>query len=72
MVLSSHYISDTAIKALEADDHRMFVEERTKTLISLEREFMVEKGVSLPKSDQPAPSAIDVEDEVPLSEAGGQ
>ncbi len=33
---------------------------------------MVEKGVSLPKSDQPAPSAIDVEDEVPLSEAGGQ
>ena len=29
---------------------------------------MAQKGVKPPKSDQPAPSAIDVEDQVPLSE----
>jgi hypothetical protein len=68
-VLDSHYISDEAWQALVDDDHRRFVEERTKTLMDLERKFMEEKGVIPPKSDQAAPSAIDVEDEVPLSES---
>ena len=68
-ILQSHYISDEAWHALVIGDHRTFVEERTKTLMALERNFMEEKGVRPPKSDQPAPSAIDIEDEVPLSES---
>jgi hypothetical protein len=68
-VLDSHYISDEAWDALSSNDHRTFVEERTKTLMALEREFMREKGVVPPKSDHAAPSAIDIEDEVPLSES---
>lgn len=67
-ILPSHFISESAWKALVDGDHRMFVEERIKTLMALERAFMVEKGVVPPKSDQTAPSAIDVEDQVPLSE----
>ena len=67
-VLSSHHVSFAALTALAAGDHRAFVEERTKTLITLERAFMAEKGVLPPKSDQPAPSATDVEDQVPLSD----
>ena len=68
-VLESHHISEVAWQALVDGDHRTFVEERTKTLMELERQFMQEKGVKPPKSDQPAPSAIDIEDEVPLSES---
>ena len=68
-VLSSHYIHEEAWQALVNGDHGTFVEERIKTLMALEREFMKEKGVSPPKSDQPAPSAIDIEEQVPLSES---
>jgi hypothetical protein len=68
-ILRSHYISDDAWSALVNGDHRTFVEERTRTLIALERDFMAEKGVIPPKSDQAAPSAIDVQDQVPLSES---
>jgi hypothetical protein len=67
-ILDSHYVSEAAWQALVDGDHRRFVEERTKTLMDLEREFMEEKGVVPPKSDQAAPSAIDIDDEVPLSE----
>jgi hypothetical protein len=67
-VLLSHHISEAAWQALVAGDHRKFVEERTNTLMRLERDFMEEKGVKPPKSDQAAPSAIDVEDQVPLSD----
>ncbi|AUX46507.1 hypothetical protein SOCE26_080130 [Sorangium cellulosum] len=67
-VLQSHHVSEEAWKALVEDDHRAFVEERIKTLMNLERRFMEEKGVVPPKADRPAPSAIDVEDEVPLSD----
>jgi hypothetical protein len=38
------------------------------TLIALERDFMGRKGVVPPRSTQPAPSAIDVEDDVPLND----
>ena len=68
-ILRSHYISEEAWHALVKGDHRGFVEERTKTLMALERQFMQEKNVRPPKSDQAAPSAIDVEDQVPLSES---
>lgn len=68
-ILHSHYISEDAWHALVKGDHRAFVEERTRTLMALERDFMAEKGVVPPKSDQAAPSAIDVEDQVPLSES---
>jgi hypothetical protein len=37
--------------------------------MALERTFMEQKGVRPPKSDQPALSAIDVEDQVPLSDS---
>jgi hypothetical protein len=67
-ILRSHHISDAAWDALSRSDHRAFVEERTTTLMTLERKFMAEKGVMPPKDDLPAPSAIDVEDEVPLSD----
>ena len=67
-VLRSHYISDEALNALISGDHVKFLEERTRTLMGLERGFMKEKGVTPPKSDESAPSAIDVEDQVPLSE----
>lgn len=67
-ILASHYISEVAWVALERDDHRAFVEERTRTLMALERSFMQEKHVSPPKTDRAAPSAIDVEDDVPLSD----
>jgi hypothetical protein len=67
-VLRSHHFSDAAWEALARGDHRAFVEERTRTLMELERSFMAEKGVVPPKADLPAPSAIDVEDDVPLSD----
>jgi hypothetical protein len=67
-ILRSHYISDEALQALIDGDHVGFIEERTKTLMALERTFMEEKGVRPPKTDQSAPSAIDIEDQVPLSE----
>jgi hypothetical protein len=66
-VLESHYISEDAWSALVNNDHQRFVECRIETLIELEKSFMAEKGVRPPKEDRPAPSAIDVEDEVPLS-----
>lgn len=68
-ILRSHYVSKEAFQALVSGDHRGFVEERTRTLMALERSFMEEKNVRPPKSDLAAPSAIDVEDEVPLSES---
>jgi hypothetical protein len=67
-VLRSHHISEEASKALVDGDHRAFVESRIKTLMDLERRFMEEKGVVPPKADRPAPSAIDVEDDAPLSD----
>jgi hypothetical protein len=67
-VLESHYISEQAWLALAQNDHGGFIEERIKTLMALERQFMVDKGVHPPKSDQPALSAIDIEDQVPLSD----
>lgn len=67
-ILDSHFIDEEAFQALLKGDHATFVERRISTLSELERRFMDEKGVTRPKSDQPAPSAIDVEDEVPLSE----
>jgi hypothetical protein len=68
-IIHSHYISDEAWQALVTGDHRRFVEERTKTLMALERKFMEEKNVRPPKSDLAAPSAIDIEDQVPLSDS---
>ncbi len=44
------------------------MEERARTLTDLERRFMAEKGVAPPQIDGAAPSATDVEDEVPLTE----
>ena len=49
-------------------DHARFVTKRAQTLMALERAFMAEKGVKPPISDQAAASAIDVEDQAPLSE----
>src|ERR1017187_5488066 len=68
-VLTSHYISEEAWQALVRNDHRGFIEERIRSLMALERTFMEQKGVRPPKSDQPALSAIDVEDQVPLSDS---
>ena len=68
-IIRAHYISDEAYHALVSGDHRAFVEERTKTLMALEGRFMKEKNVRPPKSDEAAPSAIDVEDQVPFSES---
>jgi len=67
-ILRSHYISEKAWEALSRGDHRAFVEERITTLTDLERRFMAEKGVMLPKTDRPAPSAMDVDDDVPRSD----
>lgn len=67
-VLQSHHISDRAWDALNKGDHRAFVEERRTTLMALERSFMAEKGVVPPKEDRAGPSAIDIEDDVPLSD----
>ncbi len=67
-VLDSHYISDPAWQTLLNGDYQRFVEERRATLMKLERDFMAEKGVKPPTVDQAAPSAIDIEDDVPLSD----
>ena len=67
-ILDAHYISDSAYGALQTGDSKKFVQLRMKSLMDLENEFMKEKGVVPPKSEQPAPSAIDVEDDAPLSE----
>jgi hypothetical protein len=67
-ILRSHHISDGALQALIDGDHARFVTERSQTLMALERAFMAEKGVSPPISNQAAASAIDVEDQAPLSE----
>ncbi len=67
-ILDSHHVSAAAWEALSRGDHRAFVEERIRTLIALERSFMAEKNVNPPTTDSPALSAIDVEDEVPLSD----
>jgi hypothetical protein len=68
-VLESHYISYEAWQALVGNDPQAFVEQRIQTLMHLERAFMEAKGVRVPKSYEPAPSAIDVEDEVPLRDS---
>lgn len=68
-VLLSHHITSEAMEALNEGDHRSFVELRTATLMELERNFMDEKGVRPPVSHAAGRSAIDVEDEVPLSDA---
>ena len=67
-ILRSHHISDEALQALVEGDHARFVTERAQTLMTLERAFMAEKGVKPPISNQAAASAIDVEDQAPLSE----
>ncbi len=67
-VLASHHISEDAWHALKTNEHSTFVKERRKTLMALERSFMLEKGVTPPKDDQTAPSAIDVEEEAPLGD----
>jgi hypothetical protein len=66
--LESHQISQEAWTALLQEDHRSFIEKRMATLMALERQFMTEKGVTPPTSTEPALSAIDVEDEVPLND----
>lgn len=68
-VLLSHHITPEALTALKEGDHRKFVEMRTETLMTLERTFMDEKGVRQPVSHMAGRSAIDVEDEVPLSDS---
>jgi hypothetical protein len=70
-ILESHYITTSAWKALNDGDHTKFIEERIMTLMTAERDFMEEKGVVPPKSSLAALSAIDVEDEVPLSDDVG-
>lgn len=67
-VLASHHISAEAKRALVEGDHRAFVELRLHTLLELELEFMAEKGVTPPLTRIPAPSPVDTEDEVPLSD----
>jgi hypothetical protein len=67
-ILDSHHVSALAWDALSKGDHRLFVEERIKSLVALERRFMAEKHVVPPTKDSPALSAIDVEDDVPLSD----
>jgi hypothetical protein len=67
-ILRSHHISDEALQALIDGDHARFITERAQTLMALERAFMAEKGVRPPISNQAAASAIDVEDQAPLSE----
>jgi hypothetical protein len=68
-VLLSYHISPEAFDALLRDDHKEFINVRTRDLIALERSFMATNEVSAYASDQPEVSAIDVEDAVPLSEA---
>jgi hypothetical protein len=68
-ILKSHNITTDAIWALKLGDHRTFVELRTETLMALERAFMDEKGVGQPITSVAGRSAIDVEDEVPLSDS---
>jgi len=67
-ILKSHHISDAAWDALLRNDNANFVERRMETLMELEREFMKEKGVVPPSSNEAGSNAIDIEDQVPLSE----
>ena len=67
-ILRSHHISDEALQALVDGDHARFITERAQTLMTLERAFMAEKGVRPPISNLAAASAIDVEDQAPLTE----
>jgi hypothetical protein len=68
-ILNSHYISAAAFEALLNNENTVFVERRTETLMELERSFMKEKGVTPPISHDVASSAIDIEEQVPLSES---
>lgn len=67
-ILQSHYITESAWHALNNGEHGRFIEERIQALMAAEREFMREKGVVPPALGSVALSAIDVEDEVPLTE----
>ncbi len=62
-VLSSMHISPEAYQALIEDNIQTFIDERQKTLIALEVEFMRRKGVTVPADFKPMPTAIDIEDD---------
>jgi len=68
-VLDSCFVTADSLEALRVGDYQRFLESRMQRLISLERAFMMVKGVVPYASDVPEVSAIDVEDSVPLSEA---
>ena len=50
-VLASHGISPSAFDALRADDSAAFVKARTRTLLEMERAFMVEHEIRLPEAE---------------------
>lgn len=60
-VWSSHAIPLSAGEELQAADGSAFVQTRLRKLTELEHQFMMERDVTLPLSDTPAPAAADSE-----------
>jgi hypothetical protein len=60
-VLASHGISQDAWGLRELADNDVFLAQRSKDLIRLEREHMVREDVTLPLDLIPQPSAIDTD-----------
>jgi hypothetical protein len=66
VVFESHALPIEAFNLLASGSNDRFLEQRMKLFSQLEREFMVEQGVTSPTSSEPAPSPIDVDDQAPL------
>lgn len=69
LVLESHAISPDSFHLLESGNHDAFLQRRIELLSRIERDFMRQVQVTLPKSDTPALSPLDSDDVEPLGQS---
>ena len=61
-VLESHAIDPSTLELLKDGKHDEFLSARLQRLMELERRFMTDNGIILPKDEQPASSPVDTDD----------
>jgi len=66
-VLASHAVPLDALGLLQSGANDAFLQQRMELFGRLEREFMHKVQVTAPRSNEPAPSPIDTDDEPPLA-----
>lgn len=71
-VLDSHAIPPDSFDLIKSGDNDAFLKRRMEFFGQLERKFMHDVRVTVPISNEPAPSPIDTDDEPPLALADEQ